>query len=322
MAQGPANTFGDLERRNASTLIELAIAEDGNTAFPEIRHLVDSDQLVLQIHNSIGPSGDATSRATIPASAQGAARFAARKPGILAGLPVVQMLAQRFGLGTQFQTRAADGDAIQPGQPLASIAGPMREILAFERIALNFLQRLGGVATLTGRFVEQVQGTRAVILDTRKTTPGWRFLEKYAVRCGGGQNHRVGLHDAVLIKDNHLASLAAQGESNPIAAAVGRAREYAPRGMRVEVEVDTFAQLELALSTHPDIILIDNFPIDDVPDAVRRRDAIAPDVLLEVSGGVNLATVAAYARAGVDRISVGALTHSAPALDIGLDFES
>lgn len=310
MANGPASTFGDTERRNAETLIELALAEDLN---PTPTH--------APVHPG-GTSGDITSRVTIPPHAQGAALFRARKPGILAGLPVVAMLAERCGLGTQFTTQAADGDPLQPGRTIARVAGPMREILAFERTALNFLQRLSGVATLTGQFVAKVHGTRAVILDTRKTTPGWRYLEKYAVRCGGGHNHRIGLHDAVLIKDNHLASLAFQGESNPIAAAVRTARESSPPGMIVEVEVDSPKQLEIALSTKPDLILIDNFPILTVPEAVRVRDALAPSVLLEVSGGVTLDTVADYARAGVDRISVGALTHSAPALDIGLDFES
>lgn len=303
-------TFGERERRNAETLIELALAEDLNTTASNVAYDPDAT------------SGDITSRATIPPHARGAARFCARTPGILAGLPVVAMLARRCGLGDRFESQAADGDALQPGQSVARVTGSMREILTFERTALNFLQRLSGVATLTGQFVAKVQGTRAVILDTRKTTPGWRFLEKYAVRCGGGKNHRIGLHDAVLIKDNHLASLAAQGEPDPIAAAIRRAREACRPGVVVEVEVDSLEQLEDALAVHPDIILIDNFPIETVPDAVRRRDALAPRVLLEVSGGVTLDTVADYARAGVDRISVGALTHSAPALDLGLDFAS
>lgn len=322
MSHGPAQTFGVLERRNAETLIELALAEDWNTDFPGIRLDVATGRLVLDLLDPPGPPGDVTSHTTIPENAQGAARFRSRAPGHLAGLPVVEMLAQRCGLGAHFETTAADGDAVQPGQTLARIAGPMREILAFERTALNFLQRLSGVATLTGRFVEQVRGTSAVILDTRKTTPGWRYLEKYAVRCGGGQNHRIGLHDAVLIKDNHLAWRAFLGDSDPIAAAVRLSRENVPPGFVVEVEVDSLEQLESALAVKPDIILIDNFPIDRVPEAVRRRDAIARGVLLEVSGGVTIDTVAAYARVGVDRISVGALTHSAPALDIGLDFES
>jgi nicotinate-nucleotide pyrophosphorylase (carboxylating) len=166
-----------------------------------------------------------------------------------------------------------------------------------------------------------VAGTRSVILDTRKTTPGWRALEKYAVRCGGGRNHRIGLYDAVLIKDNHLAWLAYLGELDPITLAIGAAREWAPGAAFVEVEVDSLDQLDRALESRPDIILVDNLGADALAEAVRRRDARAPGVLLEASGGVTLETVAGLARSGVDRISVGALTHSAPALDIGLDFD-
>jgi nicotinate-nucleotide pyrophosphorylase (carboxylating) len=318
----PALTFSDPERRNAATLIELALAEDLDTATPAIRLEVPPGRLVLEVIEPLGEPGDVTSRVTIPAEARGAARFVARREGILAGMPVLRLVAHRFGLGTFFEELAADGDRLAPGQAVAAVAGPMREILAFERTALNFLQRLSGVATLTDRYVRAVAGTKAAILDTRKTTPGWRYLEKYAVRCGGGRNHRIGLHDAVLIKDNHLAWRAFLGDADPIAAAVGLARAQSPRGMTVEVEVDSLAQLDRALAARPDIVLIDNFPVESVPEAVRRRDSAAPGVLLEVSGGVNLDTVGAYARAGVDRISVGALTHSAPALDIGLDFAS
>ena len=175
------------------------------------------------------------------------------------------------------------------------------------------------MATLTARFVAEVEGTRAVILDTRKTTPGWRVLEKYAVRCGGGRNHRMGLFDAVLIKDNHLAWLAR--EADPIGRAIASARAAVAPGTVVEVEVDTLDQLDRALACAPDIILVDNLGADAMAEAVRRRDRVAPGVRLEASGGITLATVGALARAGVDRVSVGALTHSAPALDIGLDFE-
>ena len=196
----------------------------------------------------------------------------------------------------------------------------MRSLLAMERTALNFLQRLSGIATMTAQFVTRVAGTKAVILDTRKTTPGWRALEKYAVRCGGGTNHRAGLYDAVLIKDNHLAWLAEGGD--PIGQAVKLAREGAPKGTKfIEVEVDTLEQFDRALEVGPDIILIDNLGPEKLAEAVRRRDERAPGILLEASGGVTLATVRALAETGVDRISVGALTHSAPALDIGLDFD-
>jgi nicotinate-nucleotide pyrophosphorylase (carboxylating) len=202
--------------------------------------------------------------------------------------------------------------------PMAIVSGPVRQILSFERTALNFLQHLSGIATLTARFVDAVFGTKAAILDTRKTLPGWRLLEKYAVRCGGGQNHRVGLYDAVLIKDNHLAYLAHKGD--PIGHAVASVRAQAPPGTVVEVEVDRLDQLDRALACGPDIILVDNFDARTLREAVARRDAIAPAIQLEASGGVTLETVRALAEAGVDRISVGALTHSAPALDLGLDF--
>ncbi len=288
--------YGRAERARAEALIDLALVED------------------------LGERGDLTSMLTIPSQAQGAARFAARSGGVIAGLPIVALLAARFDLAATWQVLVDDGDPVAPGAVLARVAGPMRSLLAMERTALNFLQRLSGIATLTARFVAEVAGTKAVILDTRKTTPGWRALEKQAVRCGGGQNHRAGLYDAVLIKDNHLAWLADGGD--PIGTAIKAARAHAPAGMVVEVEVDSLLDLERALECNPDIILVDNLGPDDLAEAVRRRDARNPRVLLEASGGITLATVGALARTGVDRISVGALTHSAPALDIGLDFEA
>jgi nicotinate-nucleotide pyrophosphorylase (carboxylating) len=288
--------FGPSERRNAETLIDLALAED------------------------LGQVGDITATATIPDHARGSGRFVARAEGVVAGLPVVALLAGRFGLGDDWRPLRGDGDRVGKGDEIARVAGPMRALLAMERTALNFLQRMSGVATLTARFVAEVAGTRAVILDTRKTTPGWRALEKYAVRCGGGRNHRIGLHDAVLIKDNHLAWLAHQGD--PIGSAIASARSHAPSGTVVEVEVDSLDQLDRALECGPDIILVDNLGPEALAEAVRRRDARAPGILLEASGGVTLQAVRALAETGVDRISVGALTHSAPALDVGLDYLS
>ncbi|HEX8199535.1 MAG TPA: carboxylating nicotinate-nucleotide diphosphorylase [Isosphaeraceae bacterium] len=287
--------FGTAEHDNAAALIALALAED------------------------LGTVGDLTAQATIPPDARGAARFVARAPGVIAGLPVVALLAARFELAEGWREAVRDGDRVERGTELARISGSMRALLGLERTALNFLQRLSGVATLTARFVAEVAETPAVILDTRKTTPGWRILEKYAVRCGGGRNHRIGLFDAVLIKDNHLAWLAAAAD--PIGRALAAARAQSPPGTIVEVEVDTLDQLDRALECAPDIILVDNLGPEALAEAVRRRDDRAPGVLLEASGGVTLATVGALARAGVDRISVGALTHSAPALDIGLDFD-
>ncbi len=285
------------ESENARALIDLALAED------------------------LGPANDdLTARLTIPEDAAGSARFVARSPGVLAGLPILSILADRFGMGGGITRSRVDGDRLDPGAEIARVEGSMRSLLAMERTALNFLQRLGGVATMTARFVAEVAATKAVILDTRKTTPGWRALEKYAVRCGGGTNHRIGLYDAVLIKDNHLAWLATGPD--PIGVAVRLAKGRAPAGTKfIEVEVDTLDQLDRALECGPDIILVDNLGPEGLAEAVRRRDARAPGILLEASGGVTLATVGALARSGVDRISVGALTHSAPSLDIGLDFD-
>jgi nicotinate-nucleotide pyrophosphorylase (carboxylating) len=293
--------FGEVERGNLEALWPLALAED------------------------LGQVGDITTTATIPGHARGAANLVARSSGVLAGLPVAERLAVEFELRGDWRAFKADGDRLEPGTVVARLAGPMRSLLALERTALNFLQRLSGIATLTSRFVAATAGTRAAIYDTRKTTPGWRALEKYAVRCGGGRNHRFGLYDAVLIKDNHLAWLreaAGPAIAEPIAAAVATARAYVPAGTAIEVEVDTLDQLDIALRCGPDIILVDNLGPEGLAEAVRRRDAVAPSIQLEASGGVSLAIVGALAATGVDRISVGALTHSAPALDLGMDFET
>lgn len=320
--------FDATSHRDAETLIELAFAEDVGTPMPCLRLnpmvgiVVEFiDRPTVSVDRCNGPRMDLTSETTIPENARGSARVVARQPGVVAGLPVVDRVACRFGLAAWFQPLVQDGDHVERGTIIAEVAGSMRALLMFERTALNFLQRLSGIATLTARYVAEVGGTKAVILDTRKTTPGWRALEKYAVRCGGGVNHRFGLYDAVLIKDNHLAWLDQLGQSDPISAAVAAARAKVRDGTVVEVEVDSLDQFDRALECKPDIILVDNLGADTLAEAVRRRDARAPGILLEASGGVTLATVGALARSGVDRISVGALTHSAPALDIGLDFE-
>ncbi len=298
---GSVYSFGDVEQRNLEFLVVQALDED------------------------LGQSGDITSNATIPDDARGRARLVARSPGVLAGLPAIELLSRKFELGAGWQPQMADGDLLEPGSLIGRLVGPMRSLLSMERTALNFLQRLSGIANLTSRYVKAVAGTRAVIYDTRKTTPGWRFLEKYAVRCGGGVNHRIGLYDAVLIKDNHLAWLketARQGGPDPFATAVTAARKYTPPGTTIEIEVDSLEQLEQALKCAPDIILIDNLAPNELAEAVRRRNARAPRIQLEASGGVNLDSVRALAETGVDRISIGALTHSAPALDLALDYES
>ena len=270
----------------------------------------------LALAEDLGTAGDRTSLATIPAGTTGQAAFVARSAGVVAGLPAAAMVCQVVDPALTFTVTVLDGTEFDRETTLATVSGPLRAILAAERTALNFLQRLSGISTLTRKFVAAVSGTRAKVLDTRKTTPGWRLLEKYAVRMGGGTNHRMGLHDAILIKDNHLAGL-----GGDVRRAVESVRAFPGNaGLAVEVEVDTPRQLEAALAARADIVLLDNMPLDQLRSAVARRDAIAPHTLLEASGGVSLETISAIASTGVDSISVGALTHSAAALDIGLDY--
>jgi nicotinate-nucleotide pyrophosphorylase (carboxylating) len=269
------------------------------------------------LEEDLGTDGDLTSLAVLPADLQGRAVFVPRTAGVLAGLPAVEMVLAAVDARLQWQPYLHDGDALAPGGRIAAVSGPMRSLLSAERTSLNFLQRLSGVATQTRRYVDAVAGLPCCILDTRKTTPGWRLLEKYAVRCGGGTNHRMGLSDGVLIKDNHLAALGPGTER--VAEAVRRARDKYGNRVPLEVEVDSLEQLDAALRAHPDVVLLDNMGPAELREAVRRRSGTTPDVLLEASGGVTLGTVRDIAATGVDRISVGALTHSAPALDIGLD---
>jgi nicotinate-nucleotide pyrophosphorylase (carboxylating) len=271
----------------------------------------------LALQEDVG-AGDLTSQAVIPEALQGQAVFVARADGVLAGLPAAALVFATLDPRVQFEPLVRDGDAVQPGSRLARVGGPMRAVLSGERTALNFLQHLSGIATQTRRYVDAVAGLKCRVLDTRKTLPGWRLLEKYAVRCGGGHNHRVGLFDGVLIKDNHLAALG-HGRKD-IRTAVESARGLHGAGIPVEIEVDNLAELDEALRCGPDIVLLDNMDPATMREAVKRRDAVAPKVLLEASGGVTLATVRAVAESGVDRVSVGALTHSAPALDIALDY--
>jgi nicotinate-nucleotide pyrophosphorylase (carboxylating) len=258
----------------------------------------------------LGRAGDITSQACIPEGASLSATFASRKAGVVSGLACVRLSLAALDPEAKVDLLAADGDAVQPGAKLARVDANARALLAAERTALNLLGRMSGIASLTRQYVEAVAGTRARIVDTRKTTPGLRALEKYAVRCGGGVNHRFGLDDAILIKDNHVAACGSVGE------AVRRAKAHAGHLVKVEVEVDTLAQFDEALAEAPDVIMLDNFSLDDLRDAVRRN---AGRVVLEASGGVDLSTVRGIAETGVDVISVGALTHSAAVLDIGLD---
>jgi nicotinate-nucleotide pyrophosphorylase (carboxylating) len=264
------------------------------------------------------PAGDLTSLAVIPAGLEGQACFVARAAGVLAGLPAAAIALAAVDSRVQFEALVGDGKTLQPGDRLARVAGPMHAILAGERMALNFLQHMSGIASLTRRFVDAVAGLPVQILDTRKTTPGWRLLEKYAVRQGGGHNHRFGLFNSILIKDNHLEALHLGNEG--IVQALQAARDKVGESVTVEIEVDSLEQLDQALSCGPDIVLLDNMPPDLLREAVRRRNTVAASVQLEASGGVTLTTIREIAETGVDRISVGALTHSAPALDIALDY--
>jgi nicotinate-nucleotide pyrophosphorylase (carboxylating) len=260
-------------------------------------------------------SGDVTTRATVPASTRAQASVVAREPLVVAGLALAETTFQLVQRGTHCRAVVRDGTAVTAGQVLLEVSGPARGLLTAERVALNFLQRLSGVATLTAAYVAAIAGTEASILDTRKTTPGLRRFEKYAVACGGGRNHRMGLHDLVLIKDNHLVALRG-ATPNPIAAAVLRARDRYPQ-LKVEVEADTLDQVDQALAAGADIILLDNMRPAMLRQAVRR---VAGHALTEASGGITLRTVRKVAETGVDFISVGALTHSAPAVDLALDF--
>jgi nicotinate-nucleotide pyrophosphorylase (carboxylating) len=236
---------------------------------------------------------------------------------VAAGLGLAEAAFRELAPAAQIARLANDGERITAGKPLLTISGPARGILSAERVALNFVQRLSGVATLTAQFVDAIKGTRAEILDTRKTTPGWRRFEKYAVTCGGGRNHRIGLYDMILIKDNHLVAL--KNESpNAIAAAVDRARRQYPQ-LKVEVEADTLEQVDQALAAGADLVLLDNMNPIQLRLAVQKCKGRAQT---EASGGINLAGVRAIAETGVDFISIGALTHSARAMDIGLDFET
>jgi nicotinate-nucleotide pyrophosphorylase (carboxylating) len=258
----------------------------------------------------LGRAGDITAQACVPADARLTADFVARRGGVVAGLSCIRLALAELDPAASYDPLTVDGGVVPAGTTLARVSGNARAILTAERTALNLLGRLCGIATLTQDYVDAVAGTKARITDTRKTTPGLRALEKYAVRCGGGVSHRFGLDDAILIKDNHIAACGSVGE------AVRRAKAFAGHLVKVEVEVDSLVQLQEALAHDPDVIMLDNFSLADLREAV---ETVAGRVVLEASGGVTLETVRAIAETGVDVISVGALTHSAKVLDIGLD---
>ncbi len=256
---------------------------------------------------------DLTTAATVLSNRRARCRLVARQRGVIAGLALAGEAFQQLNKTVTIRIDRDDGSWVDEATPVMFLSGHARGLLSAERVALNFLQRLSGIATLTARYVEAVAGTGARILDTRKTTPGWRLLEKYAVRAGGGLNHRMDLSSAVLIKDNHLAAV-----DGDIGLAIKRARAVAPLGVKVEIECETLDQVSTALDAGADVIMLDNMRLADLRAAVKLIDRRA---VAEASGGVNLDTVRSIAETGVDWISVGALTHSAPALDLALDFD-
>ena len=268
----------------------------------------------MALAEDLGRAGDLTGQACIPEGARMRAVFAARSPGVLAGVDCVRLALLAMDPAATITAKARDGEAFEAGTVLVEAEADARAFLAAERTALNLLGRLCGVATLTRAYVDAVEGTGARIADTRKTTPGLRALEKHAVACGGGVNHRFGLDDAILIKDNHVAVCGGVGD------AIRRARAVAGHLVKIEIEVDGLDQLDEALAERPDVVMLDNFSLEMLREAVARaRASTFGRPVLEASGGVTLGTVRAIAETGVDVISVGALTHSAPALDVGLD---
>ncbi len=293
-ALSPAG-FGAAEAEAARILLELALRED------------------------LGERGDITSNLLIDEREQACVAIVARSAGVVCGLPVAALVLERLDARCRMVTASLDGSAVVPGETVALLTGSTRSLLTAERTLLNFMTHLSGIASLTQHYVARVAGTAARILDTRKTHPGYRLLEKYAVRCGGGHNHRLGLFDGFMIKDNHLAARRRDFPAESPTHMIQLAREAWPE-LPLTVEVDTLDQLRELLPGNPDIALLDNMSREQLREAVHMRDGLAPGTLLEASGGVNLDTVHAIASTGVDRISVGALTHSAPALDLGFDW--
>ncbi len=281
-------------------------------SLPVLPKEVIAHALTEAFAEDLGTSGDITTNATIAEDTKAEGTISVRQPGVISGLAVAQAAFQFLDPNVSFDAKISDGHAVRNNAVAARVAGNARAILTAERVALNFLGRMSGIATLTRKYVDAISGTHAKIADTRKTTPGLRAFEKYAVRCGGGVNHRAGLFDAVLIKDNHIVSAGTLGR------AIERARANTGHMIRIEVEVDTLDQLDEALEHEIDAVLLDNMTPTTLRAAVKRA---AGKVITEASGGVTLGSVREIAETGIDLISVGALTHSAPVLDFGLDFE-
>ena len=297
--------------RTITPLSMPAVGSVGMLRFPYAQ--AELHALVKSALDEDGAFNDLTTIATVVSDRHARGRLVARATGVLCGIPLALEAFRTLDPKVTMRVDCEDGARLQPGDSILYLSGHARALLAAERVALNFMQRLSGVASATARYVDAVRGTRARILDTRKTTPGWRLLEKYAVRAGGGTNHRLNLSTAVLIKDNHLASV-----DGDVALAVRRARDLAPAGTKVEVECDRIDQVQASLDARADIIMLDNMTTAQMRQCV---ELVAGRAVTEASGGVQLESVRAIAETGVDWISVGAITHSAPALDLALDFE-
>jgi len=273
--------------------------------------------VALALAEDIG-TGDITSLATVPAVARAEGTILAKADGVISGIEVAAFTFDRVDPAISFEPLVGDGQRVAAFTPLARVGGPARSLLTAERTALNLMQRLSGVATITARYVAETEGSVSRVVDTRKTTPGMRMLEKQAVQHGGGHNHRFGLADGVLIKDNHLAAI---GGPDRVTRAIAAARSHAPHTLKIEVEVTTLEELDEALAAGADVIMLDNMDNAQVAAAVARRDAVDRRILLEASGGITFERIRDLAATGVDLISCGALTHSAPSLDISLDLD-
>ena len=322
MPETPSSFFSEAERmesrnerrsipRTITPLSMPALDGSGILRFPFKQ--TELSALVRGALDEDGAFNDVTTIATVISERRARATLVARDAGVIAGVPLALECFRLLDPKVSIRVESEDSSAVGEGAPVLFITGHARALLSGERVALNYMQRLSGIASFTRRFVDAVKGTKARILDTRKTTPGWRKLEKYAVRAGGGMNHRMDLSSEVLIKDNHLAAV-----DGDVTLAVRRVRELAPPGAKVEVECDRLDQVEDALAAGADIILLDNMPLDLMRECVR---VVHKRAILEASGGVRLDTVRGIAETGVDWISSGALTHSAPAMNLALDFE-
>lgn len=283
------------------------------TNLPELLSVMVDDAVRAALQEDLGRAGDITTLATIPANATARVVIASRENGVISGMPLARSAFAAINPDISFETKIDDGGRVKPGSVVAHIAGRARDVLSAERVALNYLGHMSGIATATAQFADKIAHTRAKVVCTRKTTPGLRAFEKYAVRCGGGANHRFGLDDAILIKDNHIAVVGS------VAATIEAARAYIGHLVKIEVEVDTLDQLAEALPAKPDVVLLDNMDAATLKKAVAMVAQLNPATKTEASGGIKLDTISEKAEAGVDYISTGWITHSSPVLDLGLD---